>query len=134
MKKLNNALSEYTTYKFILLLYYIIYFSSQPVLHDWCNKGRGMCYPVCGMVHIKEPLLLIDKSSLCGSSGFPFSLSEWSLTIRLTPYNRRYNVLSASLNKTFLSLSIYIILYYIILYYIILYLHTYIHTYIHHSL
>ena len=65
------------------------YFSFQPVLHDWCNKGRGMCYPVCGMVHIKEPLLLIDKSSLCGSSGFPFSLSEWSLTICLMPYNRR---------------------------------------------
>ena len=56
-------------------------FSFQPVLHDWCNKGRGMCYPVCGMVHIKEPLLLIDKSSLCGSSRFPFSLSEWSDTI-----------------------------------------------------
>ena len=65
------------------------YFSFQPVLHDWCNKGRGMCYPVCGMVHIKEPLLSIDKSSLCGGSGFPFSLSEWSLTICLTPYNRR---------------------------------------------
>ena len=65
------------------------YFSFQPVLHDWCNKGRGMCYPVCGMVHIKEPLLLIDKSSLCGGSVFPFSLSEWSLTICLTPYNRR---------------------------------------------
>ena len=64
------------------------YFSLQPVLHDWCNKGRGMCYPVCGMVHIKEPLLLIDKSNLCGGSGFPFSLSEWS-TICLTPYNRR---------------------------------------------
>ena len=30
------------------------YVSFQPVLHDWCNKGRGMCYPVCGMVHIKE--------------------------------------------------------------------------------
>ena len=27
------------------------YFSLQPVLHDWCNKGCGMCYPVCGMVH-----------------------------------------------------------------------------------
>ena len=23
-------------------------FSFQPVLHDWCNKGRGMGYPVCG--------------------------------------------------------------------------------------
>ena len=65
------------------------YFSFQPVLHDWCNKGRCMCYPVCGMVHIKEPLLLINKSSLCGGSGFPFSLSEWSITICLTPYNRR---------------------------------------------
>ena len=64
------------------------YFYFQTVHHDWCNKGRGMSYPVCGMVHIKEPLLLIDKSSICGGSGFPFSLSEWSLTILcLTPYN-----------------------------------------------
>ena len=65
------------------------YFSFQPVLHDWCNKGPDMCYPVCGMVHIKEPLLLIDKSSLCGGSKFPFTLSEWSLTICLMPYNCR---------------------------------------------
>ena len=65
------------------------YFSVQPVFHDWCNKGRGVCYPVCGIVHIKESLLLIGKSSLCGCSGFPFSLSEWSLTICLTAYNRR---------------------------------------------
>ena len=35
------------------------------------NKGCGMCYPVCGKVHIKDPLLLIDKSSLCGGSRFP---------------------------------------------------------------
>ena len=28
---------------------------------------RGMCYPVCLIVHIKEPLLLIGKSSPCGS-------------------------------------------------------------------
>ena len=27
-----------------------------------------MCYPLCGIVHIKEPLLLIRKNSLCGSS------------------------------------------------------------------
>ena len=47
----------------------------------WCNKGRGMCYPVCGMMHIKEPLLLIGKSSLCSGSRFPLSLSEWSFTI-----------------------------------------------------
>ena len=40
-------------------------FLAPAVLHDWCNKGRGMCYPACGMVHIKEPLLLIDNSSLC---------------------------------------------------------------------
>ena len=64
-------------------------FSFQPVLHDWCNKGRGMCYPVCGMVHIKEPLLRIGKSSPCGGSGFPLSLSEWSFTTCLTPYNRK---------------------------------------------
>ena len=38
-------------------------FSFEPVLHDWCNKGRGMCYPVCGIVHIKEPLLLIKKEA-----------------------------------------------------------------------
>ena len=37
------------------------YFSFHPVLHDWCNKGHGMCYLVCMMMHIKEPLLLIGK-------------------------------------------------------------------------
>ena len=61
----------------------------------WCNKGRGMCYPVCGMVHIKDPLLLIEKISPCsGGSGFHLSLSEWSFTIILcpTPYNRIKNV------------------------------------------
>ena len=53
----------------------------QPLLHDWCNQGCGMYYPVCGMVHIKEPLLLIGKNSPCGSSRFPLLLSEWSFTI-----------------------------------------------------
>ena len=51
------------------------------------------------MVHIKEPLLLIGKSSPCGGSVFLFSLSEWSFTICLIPYNRKQNVLSALLNK-----------------------------------
>ena len=52
--------------------------SFQPVLHDWCNKGRGMCNPVCGMVHIKEALLLIGNSSPCGGRGFPSSLYVYS--------------------------------------------------------
>ena len=78
------------------------YFSFQPVLHDWCNKGCGMYYPVCGILHIKETLLLIGKSSL---------LSEWSLTICLTPCNCKYNVLSALLNKTFPSFLHFRVLY-----------------------
>ena len=61
------------------------YFLFQPVLHD---KGCGMCYPVYGMVLIKESLLLIKKSSPCGGSRFPLSLSEWSF-ICLTAYNRK---------------------------------------------
>ena len=72
------------------------YFSYQPVLPEWCNQDHGM-------VHIKEPLLLIGKSSPCGGSGFPLSLSEWPFTICLTPYNRKSNLFSALLNKTFPS-------------------------------
>ena len=30
-----------------------------------------VCYPVCGMMHIKEPLLLIEAS---GGSGFPLAV------------------------------------------------------------
>ena len=42
-----------------------------------------MCYPVCVMLQIKDPLLL----------------SEWSITIWPIPYNHKQNVLSALLNK-----------------------------------
>ena len=61
-----------------------------------------MCYPVCGMIHIKESLLLIGENSPCGGSVFPLSLSQRSFTICLMPYNHIKNVLSASLNKKFL--------------------------------
>ena len=27
----------------------------------WCNKGCGMCYPVCGVVHIKKNLAVNRK-------------------------------------------------------------------------
>ena len=47
------------------------YFSLQPVFNN-CNKGCGMCYPVCGMVCIKVTLLLIGKGiPFSGGSGFP---------------------------------------------------------------
>ena len=56
---------------------------------SWGEPTELFLVPVCGMVHIKEPLLLIGKGSLCGGSMFPFSLSEWFLTICMTPYNRK---------------------------------------------
>ena len=28
----------------------------EQVIHDWCNKGCGMCYPLCGMMHVKRTL------------------------------------------------------------------------------
>ena len=43
----------------------------------WWN----VLYPVCGMVYIKDPLVLIGKSSPCGSSGFHLWLSSWSFTV-----------------------------------------------------
>ena len=38
------------------------YFSFQPVLHDWCNEGRGMCYPVYGMVQSKIVAHVIEAA------------------------------------------------------------------------
>ena len=76
------------------------YFSFQPVFHDWCSKGHCICYPVCGMMHIKDPLLLIEKSSHCGGSGFLLSLSKFSCTLYVCcPITVKINVLRVSLNK-----------------------------------
>ena len=55
-------------------------FSFQPVLHEWCNKGWCICYPVCGM------MLLIRKSHPFGF--LPLYLSV-PFTICPTPYNRK---------------------------------------------
>ena len=75
----------------ILLIVHGLLFlsSSNASFYHPSHKGCGMCYPVCGMVHIIEPLLVIGKSSLCGITGIPLSLSEWSFTICLTPYNHK---------------------------------------------
>ena len=32
-----------------------------PLLCNWCNKGRGMYYSIFGMVYINVPLLLIGN-------------------------------------------------------------------------
>ena len=69
--------------------------------HSAISRSSQCSTTVCGMVHIKN--LFIGKSSPCGGSGFPISLSEWSFTICPTLYNCKYNVLSESLNKTFPS-------------------------------
>ena len=63
------------------------YFPFQPVVHNWFIKGRGMYCSVYGKVHIKDPLLLIEKSSLCGSSGFPSNKCV-NVTIWMTSNNR----------------------------------------------
>ena len=60
---------------------FLVLTSAPPLVQQ---KDRGMCYPVCEMVHIKEALLLIGNSSRCGGSGFSLSLSEWSFTISPT--------------------------------------------------
>ena len=66
------------------------YFLFQPVLHEWCNKGCGMYDLVCGMMHIKDPLLLIGKSNSCrGNRKFSLSLSEYCFTICLMPINHK---------------------------------------------
>ena len=42
---------------------YNCYFSFQPVLYDWCNKGRGMCYPVLWVEAYKIILAANRKES-----------------------------------------------------------------------
>ena len=41
-----------------------------------------MCYPVYGMMNIKEPLLLIGKSSSRAGSGFTLSLSDGPIFLK----------------------------------------------------
>ena len=68
----------------------------QQLFYCWCIKVSVMCYPVCGMVHIKDPLQLFRKSSYM---------------------TENKNVLCASLNKTFCSFHLRqdLILYYVII-------------------
>ena len=65
----------------------LIYFLFQSVLHNLCNKGCGMYYRVCRMMHIKDPLLLIVKIAQIMAAGF-FSCYFGGL-LRLTPNNHK---------------------------------------------
>ena len=46
------------------------YFSFQSVFHDWCNKGCGMCYPVCGGDAYKITLAANQKVYHVAAAGF----------------------------------------------------------------
>ena len=61
-----------------------------------------MCYPICGIVHIKEPLLLIVRpvAHVVAAAGF---LTHCGPLPCRTPNKCKYNVLAGSLNKIFLS-------------------------------
>ena len=78
------------------------YFPFQPTVHNWSIKGCGMWYPVSGKLHIKNPLLLIGKHSLCVDSRFPLRKCV-TVTIWLASNSQWYGnqcALEASLNKT----------------------------------
>ena len=67
------------------------------------QKPRYVLSCLCGMVHIKDPLLLIEKSSWwSGSNRFPLIISV-ILNYILSHITTNKNVLSVSLNKTFPS-------------------------------
>ena len=48
-----------------------------------------MCYPVCGMVHIKEPLLLMERVGHVAAARFLSHYMCGTLPYVLTPYNRK---------------------------------------------
>ena len=50
--------------------FFSFYFLFQPVLHDWCNKGHGMCYPVWDGAYKRT--LAINQP--CSGSGFPLAI------------------------------------------------------------
>ena len=74
-------------YNNTLHTFYFTVICCQTMVKDHSDSEKENMLPL--HEHIKEPLLLIGKSSPCGGSGFPLSLSEWSFTICLTPYNRK---------------------------------------------
>ena len=63
-----RARSNFVLEHLLIVLWVVVdllsYFSFQSMF----NKGCGMCYPDCEMVHIKDSLLIIKKSSPCNGT------------------------------------------------------------------
>ena len=77
------------------------YFPFEPVVHNWSTKGCGVYCSICGKVHIKDPMLLIEKSSPCGDINFPLKKNV-TMTTCLTSNSRWYGnqcALEASFKK-----------------------------------
>ena len=51
------------------------------------TKAYCMCCPVCGMVHLKDPMLLKRVGHVVVTA--VSSLTEWSITVRMLPYNHQ---------------------------------------------
>ena len=82
---------RYIDYSFRLAARVLLYapFHRHGALAGMTGITKAVACVILSVIHIKEPLLLIGKSSPCGGRGFPLSLSEWSFTICLMPYNRK---------------------------------------------
>ena len=66
-----EILTRWNEYKYLFTTYII--HQMKQLITDFMLHSRvhGTCYPACGMVHIKYPLLLISKcSTRSGGSGF----------------------------------------------------------------
>ena len=60
------------------------YFSLHSLLHDWCNKGHGMCYPVWDSTY-NRTLVVGQKERNVAAAGFLSSYLRFPL-----PYARRH--------------------------------------------
>ena len=74
--------------------------SFQPVLHDWCNKGCGMCYPVWGGAYKRTVTddWKVDHHRIIYATAFVTPVVEHWLEIEI-------DVLRASLNNSMLLLT-----------------------------
>ena len=61
------------------------YFSFQPVLHDWCNKGCGMCNPVWDGAYKRTLAVNQKRVAHVTAAGFLYHYLNGPL-----PYVRRH--------------------------------------------